>query len=203
MRKLTVLLLPAVLLTACGTKTASTGGQDGSAADSGTVFVSQGYNSAEDAYTAYMEAVLAGDYDAFAGIFSADEVKAAQTVPQDFVHDYYGYLDYADYREAVEESAFRNQSKEYLKTMQECIKQFGEEGDEWGYLPGVLVETDESVSDDFASALALDIADTELHEIFFLNDLTREASAAAKRVLLLEIDGKWYPSYTHECAGTM
>lgn len=161
-----------------------------------------GYDSADQAYQAYLKAVDTQDVDGFCAMFNAEEMENAPKVPSKFLKNWFNIKQEADvnsYMTRTDPENFRKMAMANFNTYQSTMAAFGEQGEIWEIEPGEthIMEKDELQS--FCNTLHMEIEKGSKREIFHFIGETSGEEIEGKEVYLLCIGGRWFPSYTREC----
>lgn len=198
--RLTFVLLASVLLL-CGCSSqensADTPGNSVSETDApaAAAQAENGYATAEEAYSAYLDVCFAGDADVLYTMYSADEKAAAPNVSAEYLElDEEGY---AAYLELMDDSKFQASLKNYMKTLHDSMDSFGDKDSTWSILPGISDGTEDPQA--FAAATGLDVQGLVSYNYYFIQEDKEDGAAiTGKRVSVVQIGDKWYPSFVYE-----
>ena len=162
----------------------------------------KGFDSADQAYQAYLNAVEAQDVEAFCDLFNAEEAANAQNVPSKFLKNWFDVKQEADYKSFLtrtDPEAFRKMVMANLNSYQSSMTAFGEDGEDWELEPGETHIMDKDELRSFCNTLHMEFEKGSKREAFKFVGQTSGAEVMGVEVYLLCIGEKWYPSYTREC----
>lgn len=168
---------------------------------------SEGYDSADAAYQAYLDTVLecarTGDSTAMTSLFSAAEQKAAPKASKSFMRREFGLNKetYQEYLQNAKPDAFIVMCADEIGAMHSALAASGVSGDALTMEAGEPNQQDGTVARDFSDMLELNITGITTYSAFTLRCGSGDSeTVAGKPMAVIELDGKWYPSYLAECA---
>lgn len=164
--------------------------------------VVKGFDSADQAYQAYLNAVDTQDVDAFCALFNEEEISMAKNVPSKFLKNWFDVRQEADYKSfqtRTNPENFQKMVVANLNSYQSAMTAFGEQGEEWLLEPGEthIMEKDELQS--FCNTLHMEFEKGSKRDAFQFVGQTSGEVVEGVEVYLLCVGGRWYPSYTREC----
>ncbi len=165
-----------------------------------------GFEDADAAYQAYLDAYEAQDVDAFFALFCPAEIEAAGKVPSKFLKNNFGMkqeTDYQNYLSRTDTEVFRKIVAANFNTCQSAKTAFGAAGESWKIEAGNRRTMQDTVVKSFANSLHLDITRGVIREMFYFVGQESGEQVEGQIVYLLCIDGRWYPCYTKECVPTL
>lgn len=161
-----------------------------------------GFQTADEAYDAYLAAVEAQDVEAFCALFHAGESENAKSVPSKFLKNNFGIKLEADvqtFQMRTEAENFRKLVAANFNSYQSAMTAFGEAGETWHIEPGNKKTMRDSQVQSFANSLHIEVTRGAIRDMFLFIGDTSGAQVEGESVYLLCIEGRWYPSYTKEC----
>ena len=161
-----------------------------------------GFDSADQAYQAYLNAVEAQDVDGFCALFNATEIEYSRSVPSKFLKNYFDVkqeADYKSYQTRTGTDGFHKMVMADLNSYQSAMSAFGEEGETWQLEAGETHIMEKNELQSFCNTLHIEATRGSKRDKFQFVGQSSGAVVEGKEVYLLCIDGRWYPSYTREC----
>ncbi len=162
----------------------------------------KGFDSADQAYQAYLKAVDTQDVEGFCALFNEEETANAKNVPSKFLKNWFNVRQEADYKSYLTRTNPENFQKMVManfNSYQSAMSAFGEEGEQWTIEPGEthIMEKDELTS--FINTLHMEFEKGSKRDAFKFVGETSGHEVEGEEVILLCYGGRWYPSYTREC----
>lgn len=164
--------------------------------------VVKGFDSADQAYQAYLKAVDAQDVESFCALFSDEEIENARKVPAKFLKNWFNVRQEADYKSYLTRTNPENFQKMVmanLNSYQSAMSAFGEQGEEWVLEPGETHIMEKEELQSFSNTLHMEFEKGSKRDAFIFVGQTSGEQVDGVEVYLLCIGGRWYPSYTREC----
>lgn len=164
--------------------------------------IEKGFDSADQAYQAYLKAVDTQDVEAFCDLFNAEEIENAHKVPSKFLKNWFNVrqeADYKSYQTRTNPENFQKMVMANFNSYQSAMSAFGEQGEEWVLEPGETHIMEKEELQSFCNTLHMEIEKGSKRDAFCYVGQTSGEEVEGEEVYLLCIGGKWFPSYTREC----
>ena len=161
-----------------------------------------GFDDADAAYQAYLDAFQAMDVDTYCALFNPAEVEAAGNVPSKFLKNRFDLkmdADYQSFLSRTDPDMFRKIAAADFNTCQNAMVTSGVSGEAWEIEPGKRTVMRDNEVQSFANSLHLDITRGFIRDMFYFVGQESGERVEGQVVYLLCIDDRWYPSYTKAC----